>query len=268
MRDAEDEPRIRAIGSVNWLGVRTLYVKEVRRFMKVFVQTVLAPVVSTLLLMTVFSLVLGKTRGEALGLPFVQFLAPGLVMSAIIGQAFANSSSSLIVSKMQGGTGDFLMPPLSAAELTAGFVGGAATRGLVVGLAAYVAVLPFAPQIPANFLWTIYFALAASIALGAMGALAGIWAQKFDHLSAVTNFVITPLTFLSGAFYSISILPEPMAAASRWNPLFHMIDGFRYGVTGVSDAPAWIGALALGALNAALLAAVYLAFQRGWRMKV
>jgi len=237
------------------------------RFLKVSVQTVLAPVVQTLLFMAVMALAWGDVRGEMLGVSFNRFLAPGLVMMSILGNAFANSSSSLIVAKMQGVSVDFLMPPLSAAELTAAFIGGAATRGLVVGAVSIVAIAPFASVAPTNLLVVVYYAVAASVLMGAAGALAGIWADKFDHLSAIANFVITPLTFLSGTFYSITVLPGPLEAASRWNPFFHLIDGFRFGFIGAADSSIVLGAVFVGIVDCVLVATVYLAFRSGWRLK-
>lgn len=264
--DAGDA-RVRDLGAVNWLGLATLYEKEVRRFLKVSVQTVLAPAVQTLLFMAVLTIAWGDLRGEMLGVPFGRFLAPGLVMMAVLGNAFANSSSSLIVAKMQGVSVDFLMPPLSAGELTAAFVAGAATRGLVVGAASLIAVAPFANVAPAHPLIALYFAVAGSVLMGTAGALAGVWADKFDHLAAVTNFVITPLTFLSGTFYSISVLPDALETLSRFNPFFHMIDGFRFGFIGAADSHIGAGALFVAAIDAALVATTYVLIRKGWRLK-
>lgn len=268
MRDDAADPAVRTVGAVNWLGMRTLYDKEVRRFLKVSVQTVVAPLVQTLLFMAVLTLAWGDARGAVLGVPFAAFLAPGLVMMAIVGNAFANSSSSIIVSKIQGNAVDFLMPPLSPAELTAAFVGGAVTRGLLVGLAGVVVVLPFAGlSWPAQPWAVVFFAVQAAVLMGAVGAIAGVWADKFDHLSAITSFVITPLTFLSGTFYSIAILPPPLEVATRWNPFFHVIDGFRYGFIGVSDGSIVLAALAVTALNLVLVCAVWGVLRSGWRLK-
>jgi len=268
----KDEARLdpvtaREIGAVNWIGLRTLYVKEVRRFLKVAIQTVLAPVVQTLLFMAVLALAWGNARGDVLGAHYTQFLAPGLVMMAILGNSFQNSSSSLMVAKIQGIAVDFLMPPLSAGELTAAFLGGAATRGLIVGLVSAVAVAPFARVAVHDPLAVAYFAIAASVMMGAAGTLGGVWADKFDHIAAVGNFVIAPLTFLSGTFYSITALPEPIETVTRWNPFFHVIDGFRYGFIGASDGSVAFGAAYVGAIDVALVATVYLVLKSGWRLK-
>jgi ABC-2 type transport system permease protein len=266
MKD-EASVSLREIGPVNWIGLQTLYVKEVRRFLKVAVQTVLAPVMQTLLFMAVLTLAWGGARGDVLGAPYTDFLAPGLVMMAILGNAFQNSSSSLMVSKIQGIAIDFLMPPLSAAELTAAFVGGAATRGLLVGVVSAAAVAPFASLAAHDLLAILYFAVSASIMMGAVGTLGGVWADKFDHLAAIGNFIVTPLTFLSGTFYSVAVLPDAIETVTRWNPFFHLIDGFRYGFIGAADGSVLAGAIYVGVINAALVAAVYLVLKSGWRLK-
>lgn len=267
MRSESADERVRDYGLVNWLGLATLFEKEVRRFLKVSVQTVLAPAVQTLLFMAVLTLAWGDARGEALGRPFGEFLGPGLVMMAILGNAFANSASSLIVSKVQGNAVDFLMPPLSPAELAVAFIGGAAARGLLVGLASVVVVALFADVRVAHWGAAIYFALAAAVMMGAAGLIAGVWAEKFDHLAAVTNFVITPLSFLSGTFYSVTLLPHALETIIRFNPFFHLIDGFRFGFIGASDGSVLAGALAVGVVDIVLVAAAYLVLRAGWRLK-
>ncbi len=257
----------RELGAVNWIGLWTLYAKEVRRFLKVYVQTVLAPVVTALLLMAVFAFAWGDRRGDVLGVPFTTFLAPGLVMMQILGNAFQNSSSSLMVAKIQGIAIDFLMPPLSPAELTVAFLGGAATRGIIVGAVSAAAVAPFTTIGAHDPLAILYFAIAGSVMMGAAGTIAGVWADKFDHLAAIGNFVITPLTFLSGTFYSITVLPEALEGLTRWNPFFHVIDGFRYGFIGAADGSVALGAAYVAAVDAVLVAVVYLVLRSGWRLK-
>ncbi|MCG8443545.1 MAG: ABC transporter permease [Caulobacterales bacterium] len=267
MRDELPSRTVREIGPVNWLGLRTLLEKEVRRFLKVVMQTVVAPVVQTLMFMLVMTLAWGDARGDVLGVPFAQFLAPGLVMMAILTNAFANSSSSLIGAKMQGTAVDFLMPPLSPAEQTAAFVGGAVARGVLVGIVGYAAVSPFAAVAPANVFALIYFGIAGAVMMGAVGLIAGIWADKFDHLATVSNFIIMPLTFLSGTFYSVSILPGPLEAISHANPFFHLIDGFRYGFIGAADGSVIGGAIAVAVVDVILIAAVLMVLRSGWRLK-
>jgi ABC-2 type transport system permease protein len=258
---------VRELGAVNWLGLWTLYLKEVRRFLKVHVQTVFAPAVQTLLFMAVLALAWGGVRGNVLGVPYTSFLAPGLVMMAVLGNAFQNSSSSLIGAKVQGIAIDFLMPPLSPAELTAAFIGGSVTRGLLVGLVSVVAVIPFAKVGVHDPLAILYFAIAGSVMMGAAGTLAGVWAEKFDHLAAIGNFVIAPLTFLSGTFYSISVLPPAVSALTRWNPFFHVIDGFRYGFIGAADGPLALGGAYVALVDAVLIGVVYFMLKSGWRLK-
>ena len=210
--DAPPRFAVRHFGAVNGRGLWTLYKREVRRFLKVSFQTVLAPVVSSLLFLVVFKFAIGQGRPPVAGAPFLAFLAPGLVMMSILNNAFANSSSSLLISKVQGAIVDTLMPPLSPSELAAGYVGGGATRGVIVGAATALAMAPFIfaePYAHEMHFWAIaYFAIGASVMLGAAGVLAGVWAEKFDQLSAITNFLITPMAFLSGSFYSIRELHE------------------------------------------------------------
>jgi ABC-2 type transport system permease protein len=264
---AATPPSPRAYGAVNLIGLQTLYLREVRRFWKVAVQTVFGPVVSTWLLMVVFVVAFGADKRVLDGIPFPDFLAPGLIMLSIIQNAFANSSSSLIVAKVQNTTSDFLMPPLSPIELMLGFVAGATTRGLAVALAMTLSVSFFANVVPVHWGWTLYFGIVAAVIFGAFGVLGGIWADKFDNLAFITSFFITPLTFLSGTFYSIKALPEPFHTISLWNPVFHLIDGFRYGFTGHADASLAISALSSGALALILVVACWMVFRTGWRLK-
>lgn len=256
----------RHYGAVNWLGLQTLIQREIKRFMKVGAQTVFAPLVQTLLFMMVFSLIRtgfwpGTTHHYADG------LAAGLVMMSILSNAFQNSASSIVIAKVQGNAVDFLMPPLSALELTIAFILGAAARGLLVGIVSLVAICWMANVIPDNPLVALYYALVASVIFGAIGLLGGVWADKFDHLAAVTNFIIVPLTFLSGTFYSTQVLPEPMRSISHYNPVFSLIDGFRYGFIGHADAPLWRGALVTGVLALALCWACWAMLKSGYRLR-
>ncbi len=260
-------PAPRRYGALNLIGLKTLYEREVRRFWKVAVQTIFGPVVSSWLLMVVFVMAFGAGHRVVDGIPFPDFLAPGLIMLTVIQNAFANSSSSIIVAKVQGTTTDFLMPPLSPAELTVAFVAGATTRGLLVAVATALSVALFADVIPVNWAVAFFFVLVASVLFSALGVLSGMWADKFDNLAFVTSFVITPLTFLSGTFYSIKVLPEPFHTLSLVNPVFHLIDGVRYGFTGHADASVPVSALIALVLAVAAVVAVWLAFRSGWRMK-
>jgi ABC-2 type transport system permease protein len=256
----------RRYGAVNWLGLQTLIQREVQRFLKVGAQTVFAPLIQTLLFMLVFSLVRGGAW-PGTERAYADGLAAGLVMMSILSNAFQNSSSSIVIAKVQGNAVDFLMPPLSALELTIAFIVGAAARGLLVGLASLVAVAWLANVIPAHPLVALYYAIVASMIFGAIGLLGGIWADKFDHLAAVTNFVIVPLTFLSGTFYSTAILPEPIRTLSHYNPVFSLIDGFRYGFIGHADAPLLMGAAISGALALALCWASWAMLKSGYRLR-
>lgn len=258
----------RPMGWINWLGVWTLYAKEVRRFMKVYVQTIFAPVANSLLFLCIFVLALGGRSTQVGGVDFQQFLAPGLIMAAMMQNAFANTSSSLLMAKIQGNIVDLMMPPLSAGELTAGLVLGGMTRGLVVGLAVLAGTMIFVPLEPRNLFCILYFAAGASLMLSVLGLLSGIWSEKFDHLAAMTNFVVMPLSFLSGTFYSIERLPGPFHLLALGNPFFYMIDGFRYGFTGSADGSVLIGVIIVAVADLVLLGLAYYLFRVGYRLKM
>ena len=260
-------PQPRRYPGINWIGVQTLYLREVRRFWKVGAQTVAAPVVTTLLYMLVFVVALQGARPPLHGTPFALFVAPGLIMMAVLNNAFANASSSLIQAKIMGTATDFLTPPLSPLELTMGFTLGAATRGAVVGLVTALCVLPFAPLGVANVFAIVWFALAASFIMGMTGILAGLWSEKFDHLSAVQNFIVMPMTFLSGTFYLVENLPEPFRSLSRYNPFFYLIDGFRYGFIGHAESNLTVGVIGSAVLMVVMGVVCWLVFRSGWRLK-
>ena len=260
-------PRLRHFGAVNWLGFWTLYVREVRRFAKVGMQTVAAPVVTTLLFLAIFLLALGGQQRHVADIPYSAFLAPGLIMMAMVQNAFANTSSSLMIAKVQGNIVDVLMPPLSAGELTWGFALGGVTRGILVGMVVAAAMSIFVELPLARPGFILFHAVAASLLLSLLGLLGGIWADKFDHIAAVTNFVITPLSFLSGTFYSIERLPPPWHAVALANPFFYMIDGFRYGFIGRADGDVWVGVAVMIVTNAALLVLCHRLFARGYKLK-
>jgi len=252
---------------VNWVGLRTLYVREVRRFLKVGTQTVLAPVVTTLLYMLIFVVAVQGAAPPIGGVPFADFIAPGLVMMAILNNAFANSSSSLIQAKIMGTAPDFMTPPLSPFEQAAGFALGAATRGVFVGAVTAAAVFFFA-ELRISHPWAIvYFALTASFMMAFAGVFVGLWAEKFDHLAAATNFVIVPMTFLSGTFYLVDRLPYPFDVISHYNPFFFLIDGFRYGFIGRADGDVALGAAVSGGLTLVLGALCWRLFRQGYRLQ-
>ena len=273
MRDLADAaanlgpPEPRQYPGPNWIGLRALYAKEVRRFMKVGMQTVGAPVLTALLYMLVFSVATAGARPQQGGVAFTAFIAPGLIMMTVLNNAFANSSSSLLQLKMQGLVQDILTPPLSPGELTLGFTLGAVTRGVMVGLVTWLCVIPFT-GLNAAHPWAIaYYGLISCLIMALMGILAALWAIKFDHLATVTNFVIMPLTFLSGTFYSVSHLPEPFRSFSHVNPLFYLIDGFRYGFIGHSEQPLVIGGVSVLILAVMLGLLVWRLFAIGYRLK-
>lgn len=258
---------VRPMGRVNWIGLWTLYRKEVQRFVKVIMQTVFAPAVTTILFFAIFMLALGGDHRVVRGLPFAEFLVPGLIMMAIVQNSFANTSSSLLIAKVQGNIVDLLMPPLSAGEMVLAFVLGGMTRGMLVAVSVALPLLPFVDMHLPHPLIALYFALAASMLLSLMGLLGAVWATKFDHMAAVTNFVIMPLSFLSGTFYSIERLPPVWQAVSHVNPFFYAIDGFRYSFIGHADSSIPLGMGVMLALNAALYTVCYWVFRRGYRLK-
>ncbi|CAA7620919.1 ABC transporter permease [Magnetospirillum sp. SS-4] len=260
-------PPPRSYGAVNWLGAWTLFMKEVRRFLKVYFQTIMAPVVTTLLFLAVFSLALGPVAAEVGGVPFIQFLAPGLIMMAMVQNAFANTSSSLIIAKVQGNIIDMLMPPLSGIEMTLAVALGGVARGLAVGCAVTAAMVVFVPMQASAPGLIVYHAVMGSLMLSLLGMLGGIWADKFDHMAAVTNFIVTPLSFLSGTFYSIERLPENLHAFALANPFFYMIDGFRAGFIGHGDAPAAVGVAVVAVADCLLLAATWRMLATGYKLK-
>ena len=227
-------PQPREYTGVNWLGLRTLYIREIQRFWKVGMQTLAAPVMTALLYMLVFVVAVGGGR-DVHGVSYGTFVAPGLIMMQILGNAFANSSSSLLQAKFNGLMGDFMTPPLSPEEQVIGFGAGAATRGIVVGVVSLVAIVPFAHLSVVQPWAVVYFGVGAALIMGFIGIMAGLWAEKFDHMAAVTNFVIMPMTFLSGTFYLVEKLPEPFRTFSHYNPFFYLIDGFRYGFIGHAE---------------------------------
>lgn len=255
------------LGDLNLLGLWTLYVKEVRRFLKVISQTVLAPVATTLMFLAIFALALGGSGRTIGGMPYLEFLAPGLLMMAVVQNAFANTSSSLMIAKIQGNIVDYLMPPLGPGELTFGLVMGGVTRGLLVAAAVWLAMLPFVPMAPLHPVLALVSVLLASAMLALLGLIAALWAEKFDQMAAATNFVITPLSFLSGTFYSIQDLPGPFHALALANPFFHMIDGLRFAFTGHADGPVALGFVILVVVDAALALLAWHLVRIGYKLK-
>lgn len=260
--------------TVNRLGLWTLYMKEVRRFFKVQTQTIWAPAMTTLLYLMIFTVAMGRGGREVLGVSFASFIAPGLIVMGMVNNAFANTSFNFLAGKIQGTIVDYLMPPLSNWELIIGLIGAAVTRAVLVGLAITAAMLlwPGVHLTVAHPWAVVWFGLMGSVMLAVIGLITSIWAEKFDHAAMITNFVITPLTMLSGTFYVISNLAPAFQAVSRVNPFFYVISGFRFGFLGQSDIGATNmavlnGAIYVGVLNVVLVGALYWLLKSGWKLK-
>jgi ABC-2 type transport system permease protein len=254
-------------GYVNWLGFFTLYQKEILRFLNVVIQTVISPLVTSLLFLMVLSLAIGNERGEALGYPFITFLAPGLIAMQIIQQAFSHTSSSIMIGKIQGNIVDILYAPLSPGEITFATILAAVTRSLII-VAVSIVVFSFIIDLQFhNFFYIFIYTFLGSFILGAIGIVVGLWADKFDNMASATNFIIVPLSFLSGTFYSIKRLPGLLQTISEWNPFFYIIDGFRYGFLGVSDGSLKFGLSYLIILCCLTWFASYILFKKGYKIK-
>jgi ABC-2 type transport system permease protein len=259
----------RHIRNVNWIGLQTLYMKEVRRFFKVQMQTVWAPAITTLLYLIIFTVALGSVKPQVLGVSFADFIAPGLIIMGMMQNAFANSSFSLLVGKMQGTIVDYLMPPLSNAEVLAALTFAAVTRAFLVGGTIWLAMLlwPGVHVTPVHIWAILWFGLMGSMMLALIGVMTSIWAEKFDHAAVVSNFVVAPAALLSGTFYSVDKLAPTFQAISHANPFFYAISGFRYGFIGAADSPVVFGALLLLALNIVLGTICYLLLRSGWKLR-
>ena len=257
----------RRFGLVNWYGTWTLYKKEVLRFLIVWIQTIFSPLISSLLFLLVLSLAIGADRGDVLGVPFITFLAPGLISMQVIQQSFSHSSSSFMIGKIQGNIVDLLYAPLSATEVTISVALAAVTRSVIIAIVSII-VFKFIIDIEiTNYLLLIVFTLLSSFILGNIGIIAGLWAEKFDHMATVTNFVIVPLSFLSGTFYSIERLPEILQMISKANPFFYMIDGFRYSFIGESDGSLIFGVFYLTIVSLILWLVSYILYKNGYKIK-
>jgi ABC-2 type transport system permease protein len=257
----------RRFGYVNWIGAWTLYKKEVLRFLNVWIQTIFSPLVSALLFLLVLSLAIGTGKGNVLGVPFINFLAPGLVMMQIIQQSFSHSSSSFMIGKIQGNIVDILYAPLSAGEVTLAITLAAVTRSVMI---AFISICIFHLIIDIeikNYLILILYTFLSSFILGALGIVAGLWAEKFDHMATVTNFIIVPLSFLSGTFYTIDKLPGYLHTTSKINPFFYMIDGFRYSFIEKSDGSLIIGVIYLIILSFIMFMIAYILYKKGYKIK-
>ena len=254
-------------GYINWLGFFTLYKKETFRFLKVAVQTILSPLLTALLFLAVLSLAIGNERGGALGFPFITFLAPGLIAMQIIQQAFSHTSSSIMIGKIQGNIVDVLYAPLSPAEVTLATILAGVTRSFIIAAVSIVVFHLIIGLEFHSFLMIFIYTFLGSFILAALGFIIGLWAEKFDNMASATNFIIVPLSFLSGTFYSIKKLPEILQKISEWNPFFYMIDGFRYSFIGTSDGSISIGLVYLTALGFVSWLVCYLLYKKGYNIK-
>ena len=262
-------PAVPQIRSVNWPGFAALYVKEVRRFFKVQLQTVWAPAVTTLLYLVIFTVAMGGVRRDVLGVPFGDFIAPGLIVMAMMQSSFANSSFSLLVGKIQGTIVDYLMPPLSTGELMGALIAASVTRAVLVGATVWLAMVlwPGVHVTPKHAWAIVTFGLLGSVMLALLGLITSIWAEKFDHAAFVTNFVVAPLSLLSGTFYAVDRLAPTFAAISHANPFFYVISGVRYGFIDAADSPLGLGVGILVAVNLVLAGVCYALLSRGWKIK-
>ena len=258
---------IRRFGLINWVGAWTLYKKEVLRFLNVWAQTLFSPLISSLLFLLVLSLAIGAERGDVLGVSFITFLAPGLISMQVIQQSFSHSSSSFMISKIQGNIVDLLYAPLSAAEVTIAISLAAVTRSVMIAVISIISFMLLIEIQISNYLTLIAFTFLSSFILGNVGIIAGLWAEKFDNMATVTNFVIVPLSFLSGTFYTIDRLPSFLQTISEFNPFFYMIDGFRYSFIGKADGSITIGLIYLIILSFVTWFVTYLLYKKGYKIK-
>ncbi len=269
MLDIEKKYKIneKKFGYVNWIGFWALYKKEVLRFLIVAIQTIISPLVTSLLFLLVLSLAIGNERSEVLGVPFITFLAPGLIAMQIIQQAFSHSSSSIMIGKIQGNIVDILYAPLTPGEITLAINLAACTRSFMIAVVSII-VFSFLVELRFyNFFYIFVFLFLGSFILSSIGIIIGLWAEKFDHMASATNFIIVPLSFLSGTFYSIDRLPAILKNLSEMNPFFYIIDGFRYAFLGVSDGSVLFGLLYLAALSCVSWFAAYILFKKGYKIK-
>ena len=254
-------------GYINWVGFWTLYKKEVLRFLIVAIQTVISPLVTSLLFLLVLSLAIGNGRENVLGFPFITFLAPGLIAMQVIQQAFAHSSSSIMIGKIQGNIVDILYAPLTAGEIVTAINLAAITRSIMIAISSII-VFSFIVDLQFySFFYILIYTILGSFILSSIGFYIGLWAEKFDHMASATNFIIVPLSFLSGTFYSIEKLPTILKTISELNPFFYIIDGFRYGFLGISDGSIKFGLFYLTILSIITWFVAYILFKKGYKIK-
>jgi len=263
------EPGVPVIRNVNWAGMMALYVKEVRRFLKVHLQTIWGPALTSLLFLIIFTVALGRGGLMVMGVPFADFVAPGLIIMAMVQNSFQNTTTVVLAGKLQGTIVDYLMPPFSAGELLFALVAASVTRAVFVGLAIWFAMLLWpGVHVAPHHLWAVvFFGIAGSAMLAFLGILTAIWAEKFDHAAAVGNFLVAPLSLLSGTFYSMDLVSPLMRTISHFNPFFYAISGFRYGFLAEADSPILVGVILMLVLNLALATVCYVGLRQGWRIK-
>lgn len=263
------EPGEPVIRNVNWAGMFALYTKEVRRFLKVQLQTVWAPALTTLLFLVIFTVAMGRGGFMVMGVPFADFIAPGLIMMGMVQNSFQNATTVLLVGKVQGTIVDYLMPPISAGELLFALVASSITRAVFVGGAIWFAMLLWpGVHVAPHHLWAVlWFGLSGAAMLAFAGILTAIWAEKFDHAAAIGNFIVAPLSLLSGTFYSMEHVAPLFRSISHFNPFFYAISGFRYGFLATADASVALGAGVMLVLNVVLALVCYRALSQGWRIK-
>tara|TARA_B110001452_G_scaffold192725_1_gene162729 strand:- start:149 stop:961 length:813 start_codon:yes stop_codon:yes gene_type:complete len=257
----------RRFGLINWIGLWTLYQKEVLRFLNVWIQTIFSPLISSLLFLLVLSLAIGENKGDVLGVPFINFLAPGLIAMQVIQQSFSHSSSSFMIGKIQGNIVDILYAPLSAGEVTIAVSLAAVTRSILIATISIIIFIFLIDVQIYSFFNLVIFTFLSSFILGSLGIIIGLWAEKFDHLATATNFIIVPLSFLSGTFYSIEKLPHFLQVISKGNPFFYMIDGFRYSFIGQADGDIKIGLIYLSVLSILIWLISYLLYKNGYKIR-
>ena len=253
--------------NINWVGAYTLYIKETLRFLSVFGQTIVGPIITAILFLLVISLAVGETRPNVLGVEFVSFLAPGLIAMQVIQQAFSHSSSSLLMGKVMGNIVDMIGAPLSASEVTLAIILASITRALMISI---ISIIVFSLVIEIeikHYLIFISYLVVSSFIMGTAGFIAGLWADKFDHMATVTNFIIVPLSFLSGTFYSLERLPNYLITISFYNPFFHMIDGFRYSFINSMDGSVKFGLTYLIIISIVLWIIAYTLYKKGYKIK-
>ena len=257
---------IRRFG-INWVGIYSLYLKETLRFLTVFGQTIIGPVVTAILFLLVISLAIGDERSNVLGVPFIQFLAPGLIAMQVIQQSFSHSSSSLLMGKVMGNIVDLIGAPLSASEVSLTIILASVTRAIIISVISIIIFSLITEIEIKNYLIFILYLFLTSFIMGGVGFIAGLWAEKFDNMATVTNFIIVPLSFLSGTFYSINRLPEYLNKLSYYNPFFHMIDGFRYAFIENLDGSLNFGIIYLSILSFVIWFIAYLLYKKGYKIK-